>query len=178
MISVFGGSQCTPDSPEYREAYEIGQRLAEAGYAVCTGGYQGAMAAASRGAYEAGGAVVGITMSQLTSRVNDFITEVRPTADFYERLQGLIANSDAYVAVRGGIGTLVEITLVWNKLTTKILPSRPLILVGLDVWLPWLAACQATLAVQPQHMNHLIVVNSPAEAVAAIIQSQSRELAA
>jgi uncharacterized protein (TIGR00730 family) len=179
MISVFGGSQCTPDSLEYREAHEIGRKLAQAGYTVCTGGYQGAMAAASRGAYEAGGPVVGITMSQLTSRVNDYLTEIRPTVDFYGRLQGLIADSEAYIAVRGGIGTLVEVTLVWNKLTTNVLPPRPLILVGLDVWLPWLEACQSTLAVQPHHLDYLVVVNSPSEAVAAIMSTtRPTELAA
>lgn len=169
MISVFGGSQCSPDSLEYGTAYEIGRRLSEAGFSVCTGGYQGTMAAASRGAYEVGGHVVGITMSQLTSRVNDYLTEVRPTIDFYGRLQGLIADSDGFIAVRGGIGTLVEVTLVWNKLTTNVLPPRPLVLVGRDVWLPWLDACRATLAVQPHHLERLTVVDTAAEAVAAMI---------
>src|SRR5579883_1936978 len=105
MISVFGGAQCPPDSREYQEARQLGRLLAESGYTVCTGGYQGVMGAASRGAYEAGGAVVGVTLSQLTSPVNDFITEVRPTTNFYDRLQGLIQHSTGYVAVRGGIGT-------------------------------------------------------------------------
>jgi hypothetical protein len=173
MISVFGGSQCTPDSPEYGVAYEIGRRLSESGFTVCTGGYQGTMAAASRGAFEAGGPVVGITMSQLTSRVNDYLTEIRPTMDFYGRLQGLIRDSEGYIAVRGGIGTLVEVTLVWNKLTTNVLPPRPLVLVGRDIWLPWLDACQGTLAIHPHHLQYLAVVDTPAEAVAAVMgQSQ------
>jgi hypothetical protein len=169
MISVFGGSQCAPDSPEYGVAYEIGRRLSEAGYSVCTGGYQGAMAATSRGAFEVGGHVVGITMSQLTSRVNDYLTEIRPTMDFYGRLQGLIRDSDGFIAVRGGIGTLVEVTLVWNKLTTNVLPPRPMVLVGRDIWMPWLESCQATLAVHSHHIEHLTVVDTAAEAVAAIM---------
>jgi uncharacterized protein (TIGR00730 family) len=172
MVSVFGGSQCRPDSPECREAFQIGRRLAEAGYTVCTGGYQGTMAAASRGAYESGGGVVGITMSQLTSPINEYVTHIRPTTDFYGRLQGLIKDSDAFIAVRGGIGTLVEVTLVWNKLTTRVLSPRPLILVGREVWLPWLEACQATLAIGPDLIDHLQVVDSAAEAVAAIVNAQ------
>jgi len=136
------------------------------------------MAAASRGAYEVGGSVVGITMSLLTSPVNDYLTENRPTMDFYGRLQGLIRDSDGYIAVRGGIGTLVEITLVWNKLTTNVLPPRPLVLVGSDIWLPWLAACQATLAVQPHHLDHLIIVDTAAEAVAAVVKAKPTRLAA
>jgi len=168
MISVFGGSQCRPGDREYEEAREIGRLLAEAGYVVCTGGYQGTMAAASQGAFEAGGSVVGVTMAQLTSRVNDFLTETRPTRDFYERLQTLIVDSAGFVVLRGGIGTLVELTLVWNKLTTGILTPRPLVLVGRDLWGPWLAACAATLAVEPKHLAYLTLVETPTEAVAAI----------
>lgn len=168
MISVFGGSQCGPGDREYEEAREIGRRLAEARYIVCTGGYQGTMAAASQGAFEAGGSVVGVTMAQLTSRVNDYLTETRPTLDFYERLQGLIADSAGFVVLRGGIGTLVELTLVWNKLTTHILSPRPVVLVGREVWGPWLAACAATLAVEPKHLEYLTLVETPAEAVAAV----------
>ncbi len=169
MISVFGGSQCRPGDREYEEAHEVGRRLAEAGCVVCTGGYQGTMAAASQGAFETGGAVVGVTMSQLTSRVNDFLTETRPTRDFYERLQALIVDSAGFVVLRGGIGTLVELTLVWNKLTTGILSPRPLVLVGRDVWEPWLASCAAALAVEPRHLEYLTLVETPEEAVTAIV---------
>jgi uncharacterized protein (TIGR00730 family) len=177
MISVFGGSQSLPDSPEYREAHQIGRLLAESGYTVCTGGYQGTMAAASRGAFDAGGVVVGITMSQLTSRVNDYVTQTHHTADFYSRLQRLIEDSDAFIVVRGGVGTLVEVTLVWNMLTTRILSPRPLILVGRDVWLPWLDACQATLAVGPELIGHLQLVDTAAEAVAAVVGAKPLEVA-
>lgn len=168
MISVFGGAQCRPGDREYEEAHEVGRRLAEAGYIVCTGGYQGTMAAASQGAFEAGGSVVGVTMAQLTSRVNDFLTETRPTRDFYERLQALIVDSSGFVVLRGGVGTLVELTLVWNKLTTGILTPRPLVLVGRDLWEPWLTACAQALAVEPEHLAFLTVVDTPEEAVAAI----------
>jgi uncharacterized protein (TIGR00730 family) len=174
MISVFGGAQCPPESVEYQQAHEIGRLLAESGYAVCSGGYQGAMAAASHGAYEAGGAVVGITLSLLTSRVNDYLTEVRPTSDFYGRLQGLIRDSSGYIAVRGGIGTLVEVTLVWNKLTTHVLSERPLVLVGRAIWEPWLNACRATLAIDCRHLEYVTVVDTPEEAVAAVICGRHR----
>ena len=168
MISVFGGAYCRAGDREYEEARAVGRLLAGAGYVVCTGGYQGTMAAASQGASEAGGAVVGVTMAQLTSRVNEFLTETRPTQDFYERLQALIVDSAGFVVVRGGVGTLVELTLVWNKLTTGILAPRPLVLVGRDIWQPWLDACAATLAVEPKHLAFLTLADTPAEALAAI----------
>lgn len=165
IISVFGGSQCSPRSEEWSQAREVGRLLASAGFAVCTGGYQGAMAAASQGAREAGGHVIGITLTQLTSQTNGYLTEERSTENFYQRLQGLIQDSAGYIAMRGGVGTLVEVTLVWNKLMTRALPPRPLVLVGCDTWQPWLDACARTLAVTPQHLALVSVVDTPAEAV-------------
>ena len=168
MISVFGGAGCRPGDREYAEAQDVGRRLAEAGYVVCTGGYQGAMAAASQGAREAGGHVVGVTLSQIASPVNDYLSETRQTRDFYESLQGLIADSAGFIVLRGGVGTLVELTLVWNKLTMRVIEPRPLVLLGRATWEPWLAACVATLAVKPRHLSYLTLVDTAEEAVAAM----------
>ncbi len=166
IVSIFGGSQCSPNSEEWSQARELGGLLADAGFAVCTGGYQGTMAAASQGARESGGHVIGVTLTQLTSQINDYLSEERSTENFYARLQGLIQNSAGYIAVRGGVGTLVEVTLVWNKLMTRALPPRPLVLVGRETWLPWLNACSRTLPVEPRHLALVSVVDTPAQAVA------------
>lgn len=64
IVTIFGGSKCTEDSEEYKQARELGAKLAEAGYTICTGGYLGIMEAASRGAREKGGRVLGIVMNQ------------------------------------------------------------------------------------------------------------------
>ncbi|BDI31274.1 cytokinin riboside 5'-monophosphate phosphoribohydrolase [Capsulimonas corticalis] len=178
VISIFGGAQCPPDSLEYRQAAEAGRLLAEAGYTVATGGYQGAMVAASQAAFEAGGSVIGVTMSKLTSPINNYITETRPTHDFFGRLQGLIEGSAGFIAVRGGVGTLVEVTLVWNCLTMHVATPRPLVLVGRDVWEPWLDACTQTLAVGAQHLHHLTVVDTALEAVEAVLPMGAIRLAA
>ena len=61
-ITVFGGSRCGPESAEYKEALKLGRLLVEAGFDVCSGGYAGVMEAISRGAHEAGGHVIGVTM--------------------------------------------------------------------------------------------------------------------
>ncbi|MDQ3804788.1 MAG: LOG family protein, partial [Acidobacteriota bacterium] len=59
IVTIFGGSKCNEDSPEYADALEVGRLLAEAGFTICTGGYLGVMEAASRGARERGGRVLG-----------------------------------------------------------------------------------------------------------------------
>jgi uncharacterized protein (TIGR00730 family) len=133
IVTIFGGSKCGPDSEEYGTAREVGSRLAKAGFTICTGGYLGVMEAASRGAREAGGRVFGIVMNQFKSEPNRYLTDKVATDHFYDRLQNLITRSVGFVALRGGMGTVTEVSLVWNKLQTGVLERRPLVLVG-DCW--------------------------------------------
>lgn len=133
IVTIFGGSKCTADSAEYKDARDLGGRLAEAGFTICTGGYLGIMEAASRGARERGGRVFGIVMNQFKSEPNRYLTDKVATDHFYDRLQNLITRSVAFVAFRGGMGTVTEVSLVWNKLQTKVLAPRPIVLVG-DCW--------------------------------------------
>jgi hypothetical protein len=74
IVTIFGGSKCKHDSEEYLQALDLGHRLAEAGFTICTGGYLGVMEAASRGAREAGGRVFGIVMNQFKSEPNRYLT--------------------------------------------------------------------------------------------------------
>lgn len=62
LVAVFGSARSPEDSPAYREAYEVGQRLVEADYGVITGGGPGIMGAANRGAFEAGGCSIGLNI--------------------------------------------------------------------------------------------------------------------
>ena len=139
---------------EYREARDLGGRLAEAGFTICTGGYLGIMEAASRGAREKGGRVLGIVMNQFKSEPNRFLTDKVATDHFYERLQNLITRSVGFVAFRGGMGTVTEISLVWNKLQTRVIGSRPLVLLG-DCWKPVVAAWQQSLVVSDNDVSIL-----------------------
>ena len=131
IIAVFGSSRAPEDSAAYREAYELGRRLALAGYTVANGGYQGTMDALSRGATEAGGHVIGITCALFDpSPPSPWLTEERKTPDLYARLQTFISLGDGFIALRGGVGTLSEVMLVWSLLQTGQLSPRPFILLG------------------------------------------------
>jgi predicted Rossmann-fold nucleotide-binding protein len=145
----------------------VGQLLAEAGFTICTGGYAGVMEAASRGAHERGGRVIGITMNQFKSEPNRYLTKKIASEHFYERLQRLITQSVGYIALRGGMGTVTEISLVWNKLQTHVLDPRPLVLLG-DCWPPVVRAWQSTLAVADSDVAMLNFASTPEEAVGII----------
>jgi len=167
MITVFGGSRCGPDAEEYKEALLLGRLLVEAGFHVCSGGYAGVMEAISKGAHDADGHVVGMTMNQFKSSPNAYVRKIVPSRDFYERLQALIRQSVGYVALRGGMGTVTEVSLVWNQLVTGVLPRRPLILLG-ACWPRAMACLQEQLVISHDDMTHLSFVDTAAQAVEAL----------
>ena len=169
IVTIFGGSKCAEDSPEYIEAKEIGSRLAEAGFTICTGGYLGIMEAASRGAREKGGRVFGIVMNQFKHEPNRYLTDKVATDHFYERLQKLITRSVGFVALRGGMGTVTEISLVWNKLTTGVIGRRPLVLVG-ECWKPVVESWKEHLVVSEADLRFLDFADNAEDASSIIIE--------
>ena len=172
IVTIFGGSKCKETDPEYAQAREVGATLAEAGFTICTGGYLGVMEAASRGAREKGGRVLGIVMNQFKKEPNRFLTDKVATDHFYDRLQHLITRSVGFVAIKGGMGTVVELSLVWNKLMTQVLEPRPLVLLG-DCWPPVVEAWKANLVVSDNDLSLLSFAETAAEACR-IIKEKAR----
>ena len=133
-VTVFGGSHAAEASTAYAEAMELGRSLAAFGCSVLTGGYTGTMEAVSRGAAEHGGHVIGVTCRDLERSygrtVNRWVQEEWKKATLLERLEALIRNCDAAMALPGGPGTLTEIALTWNLIIVGGLGRRPLILIG------------------------------------------------
>jgi len=164
IVTIFGGSKCGEDSEEYAQARRVGQLLAEAGFTICTGGYLGVMEAASRGAHERGGRVLGIVMNQFKAEPNRYLTDKVASAHFYERLQNLITRSVGFIAIRGGMGTVTELSLVWNKLMTRVIEPHPLVLLG-DCWPPVVECWRAHLVVSEQDISLLNYARTPEEAV-------------
>ncbi len=163
IVTIFGGSRCNESAPEYQQAMEVGSRLAKAGFTICTGGYLGVMEAASRGAREQGGRVLGIVMNQFKGEPNRFLTDKVATNHFYERLQQLIDRSVGFIAIRGGMGTVTEVSLVWNKLQTKVIEPRPLVLLG-ECWKPVVTAWQENLVVSDSDVKVLDFAESAEDA--------------
>jgi uncharacterized protein (TIGR00730 family) len=138
-IAVFGSSRREETSPYWNEAYALGRHLATAGYAVLSGGYGGSMGAVSRGAAECRGTVIGVTCSLFDpAPCNEWLTEEIKAPTLIARVTTMIERADGYVALRGGIGTLSEVTLIWSLLQTRAVDA-PLVLLGAD----WRAVVQA-----------------------------------
>jgi uncharacterized protein (TIGR00730 family) len=154
-VTVFGSSRAARDEPAYTDAVRLGRMLARAGYIVCSGGYSGLMEAVSRGAAEAGGSVIGITVAQWAHRaqVNAWVGEEIVAPHLFDRLLQL-TGSDAYVALHGGPGTLGEVALAWNLFQTESIPIRPLILVG-PHWRRLIQCVQGSLRIEPRDLDFL-----------------------
>lgn len=107
QIAVCGPSE--PTEQEYAHAYETGRLLAERGAIVLTGGYQGVMEAAARGAQEAGGLTVGILSGSDKAEGNLYLSVVIPTGLGEARNVVLVKSADAVIVIGGSWGTLSEL---------------------------------------------------------------------
>ncbi len=139
VVAVFGSSQSQPGDAEYVAGMECGRLLAEAGFAVATGGYGGMMEAVSRGAREAGGATVGVTAPSVfpgRSGANQWVEHEIAADDLTRRIAILTDLASGYIALPGSIGTLAELVVAWNLSFVAPLSSQgfgPIATVG-DTW--------------------------------------------
>ncbi len=164
-IAVFGGSRVERDSALYAEAERVGALLARAGFTLVNGGYTGTMEASAKGAREAGGRVVGVTSTLFTGSVlNEFVDEEIPTDDLYNRIRELIVRGDGYVVLRGSIGTLAELGIVWNLAALESEFEKPIVLLG-DSWKQVVRAYEENLAVGEGQTRFLAFASTPEECV-------------
>jgi uncharacterized protein (TIGR00725 family) len=108
-VSVIGGSGIAQDSPEATLAEEVGRLVAERGAVLVTGGQDGVMEAASRGASQAGGTVIGILPELDRTTANAYVTHAIVTGVGQARNLAVAATGEVVIAVGGAFGTLSEI---------------------------------------------------------------------
>ena len=119
VIAVVGSARIPESDPRWQSAFHLGQRIAEQGWTVMTGGYAGLMAATSRGAFSKEGKTIGLPMrnwEKLTPESS--ITEIRWSTSYPERISHLL-DSNFLIAMDGGMGTLAELTLTWSMAQTE-----------------------------------------------------------
>lgn len=176
-VTVFGGSRVHPGDPRYEEAYRLGRLLAEHGFVLCNGGYNGTMEAAARGAKEAGGKTIGVTLKLFAPlKANHWVDEEVLMPDLFRRLEKLWSCGDAFVVLHGGIGTLLELALVWNLAQVPSIPRKPILVVGQE-WTRTLDAMREHLAVRDLDRAVLTLVPNVEEAVTELVKWRAGVLA-
>jgi uncharacterized protein (TIGR00730 family) len=133
-VTIFGSARAEPDTFAYDEVKRIATALTEMGCEINTGGGPGLMQAANEGAAAAGGPAkrsVGIRVDlPFEQSVNPFVERAFEHQTFFTRLHHFVLASDAYVVAPGGIGTVLELSMIWQLLQVKHIQGTPLILVG------------------------------------------------
>ena len=132
-VTIFGSARAKPGSVAYEETKRVAKVLAEMGCDIITGGGPGLMQAANEGTGQAegGGQSMGIRVDlPFEQEVNPFVEMAYEHRTFFTRLHHFVLASDAFIVAPGGIGTVLETTLVWQLLQVRHLESTPLILVG------------------------------------------------
>ena len=174
IVSVFGSSAPRPDSLDFQQARIVGRLLAEAGFAVATGGYEGTMTAVSQGAAEAGGHVIGVASARIEryrgTGVNQWVKETHMYESLVERLLHLVTNNVGMIALPGGIGTISEMALAWSLLQVGEVEPRPLALLG-NIWRETVETFFNPAYIKEKDMGLLYLAETPEMAVAHVIQN-------
>lgn len=134
-VTIFGSARIEPETPEYNDVKRLASALSLMGCTIVTGGGPGLMQAAHEGAHEADPdnkrGSIGIRIDlPFEQKVNTFVGQAYQHRTFFTRLHHFVMISDAFIVVPGGIGTSLELFMIWQLLQVKKLYGVPLILVG------------------------------------------------
>jgi len=182
-VTVFGSARVREDHPAYREAREVGKQLAEAGFAVVTGGGPGVMEAANRGAQEGGGLSVGFNIElPHEQRSNPYLDIGLTFNHFYARKTMFVKAADGFVIFPGGFGTLDELFESLTLIQTGKVLHFPVVLFDSGYWQPlldWIAKRPlAEGMVSPEDVALMTLTDDPAEAVATILERRGAAMPA
>lgn len=131
-VAIFGSARAQPGTFVYDEVKRAASAFASMGCDIVTGGGPGLMQAANEGASMAGApGSMGIRIElPFEQGVNPFVAQAFDHETFFTRLHHFVIVSDAFVVVPGGIGTVLEMLLIWQLLQVNHVDNVPLILVG------------------------------------------------
>jgi len=165
-ITIFGFADSHEDRPEWKDAYETSKLLAEKGYTVVNGGGPGVMKAATLGAKEGNGNVVGVSFYPKDApyfegrdRSNPIDQEIK-TSNYLERTLRLLEQGDAYVLFKGGTGTISEFGMVWGTARLYFGHHKPFLLYG-EFWHEIMEALAKNMYIRGEELKVYRIVETP-----------------
>ena len=180
-VTIFGSARAKPGSVAYEETKRVSKALAEMGCDIITGGGPGLMQAANEGVAASGASKsFGIRVDlPFEQEVNPFVQTGFEHRTFFTRLHHFVLASDAFVVAPGGIGSVLEIMMIWQLLQVRHLEDTPLILVG-KMWpglIEWARSSMLTFETplaNPEDMDIPQCVANGDEAIALIRQHHAK----
>ena len=181
-VSVFGSSRIRRGDPIYEEVKKLSFELARMGIDIVTGGGPGLMEAANAGAVEgqieSHARSFGLAIHLPTEEgANPFVNKVFRHRTFFSRLHHFVRLSSAFIVMPGGIGTALELFMVWQLVQVKHVTEHPVILVG-KMWTGLIDWIRETMVgnglVSPSDLDTISIVSSSDEAIPIIRASYER----
>jgi uncharacterized protein (TIGR00730 family) len=183
-VTIFGSARAQPGTFVYDEVRRVAAALGEMGCDIITGGGPGLMQAANEGAAMADAPErhrsVGIRVElPFEQEANPFVTEAFEHKTFFTRLHHFVLTSDTFIVVPGGIGTVLELMMIWQLLQVRHLGETPLILVG-KMWadlVDWATTHLVTSQPPLANAEDMLIprcVNTADEAIALVREHHSR----
>lgn len=139
-VAFFGDADAKPTDKHYVDAYETAKLLAENGYIIVNGGGPGVMLATTLGAKAGNGEVelviidekvdMGKNYEGSSKESKDKADKIYRTEKIEDRTEKLIDVADAYIILKGGTGTMAELSLVWEKAKFDYGHHEPVIFMG------------------------------------------------
>jgi uncharacterized protein (TIGR00730 family) len=172
-VSIYGSARLREDSPYYAQTVAIARLFSDAGFAVISGGGPGIMEAANKGAHAGKSASVGLNIElpheQHGNPYQDIAMRFR---HFFTRKVSFVKNSDAFIVMPGGFGTLDELAEVLTLVQTGKSRHVPIVMVGSTFWQGLLTWFRDTLlpmgVISPGDLDLMQVVDDPQEALEAV----------
>ncbi len=173
-VTVYGSARTAVTDRYYDVAERLGTILAQAGFAVITGGGPGIMEAANKGAFHAGGVSVGLNI-QLPheQKPNPYQTVSFSFEFFYARKVMLAKHSVGFVVFPGGFGTLDELLEILTLVQTQKMHSLPIYLIDSNYWkglIEWMKSELITLGTIAQDDLNLFKIVDDIEIIPAEIK--------
>ena len=181
-VTVYGSARISDGDPAYERAREIGRRLAEAGFAVVTGGGPGIMEAANRGCQEAEGLSIGFNIELAHEQgANAYLDRELTFKHFYARKTMLVKAAEGFVLCEGGFGTLDELFESLVLIQTGKILHFPVVLVGSEHWHGLREWIEEKLIgeklISPADLLLLSITDDPAETVRIVLDCYERNCA-
>jgi hypothetical protein len=177
-VTVLGSARLGPRHPSYAQARRLGAELARAGFSVMTGGGPGLMAAANRGAQEAGGPSIGCTIRlPFEEEPNPYLDRCIHFHYFFVRKLMLVKYSVGFVALPGGLGTLDELFEISTLIQTRRIHDLPVVLMDRDYWQPLLELTRAMRSagtISEEDVARWVITEDPGEVAARMLDATRR----
>lgn len=168
-VAFLGFADAKPTDSEYQAALETAKILAQNGYIIVDGGGPGVMEAATVGAHQGGGRVIGVTYYPKGNEPgfegkadgNKFDIEIK-TDTYVDRTLMIMSEADVYLVFNGGTGTISEFGMAWGLARIHFGHHKPLILYG-HFWHEIIEVIGKYMRLRPEELRVYHIVSSPEE---------------